>query len=459
MYTACLAEAAYYIESEGEVAIIDPIRETEPYTSKAMERNSKIKFVFETHFHADFVSGHLDLAKQTGAELVFGPNAKTGYQITQAADEQIFKLGKITIKVLHTPGHTPESTCYLLFDENNKPHAIFSGDTLFVGDVGRPDLTTSSDLTPEILAGQMYDSIRNKILPLPDDVIVYPGHGAGSSCGKNLGKETWSTIGEQRKSNYALQNIDKKTFVSELIDGLTPPPQYFFEDAKINQNGYESLDVVLKRNLKPLEVLDALAEMNNGALVLDTRSPEEFSAGYIPNSINIGLDGTFAVWVGALIPIQKRLIIVADENRVLEVMTRLARVGYENVVGYVKGGFDSWKAEGLSVEVIENISADEFNRLYNSKPNDFEIIDVRKLSEYQDCHLASAKHFPLDSLEKNIKGFNHNSKFMVHCAGGYRSMMAASIMKYNEIDNVINISGGMSKIKEASPELLVVGKS
>ena len=355
LYTSCLAEAAYYIESEGEAVIIDPLRETEPYIELAEKRGAKIKYVFETHFHADFVSGHIDLAKKVNATIVYGPQANTNYKVYNAKDGEEFKVGKLTLRVLHTPGHTPESSCYLLLDESEKEHAIFTGDTLFVGDVGRPDLLDGV-MTKEELASMMYDSLNKKIKTLPDDVIVYPAHGPGSACGKNIGKETFSTIGEQKKFNYALKDMSREEFIKELTEGILPPPQYFFEDARINRMGYDPIELVMKENRKPLTLQAFKAEVAKGALILDTRMPDDFEKGFVPGALNIGLNGQYAVWVGTLIDIKQPLVLITEVGKEDESILRLARVGYENVIGYLEGGVAAWDAK---LKVIKSITAEQ----------------------------------------------------------------------------------------------------
>lgn len=450
MYTGCLAEAAYYIESNGEAAIIDPLRETDPYIQKAKERGTKIKYVFETHFHADFVSGHLDLAKKTGAQIVYGPMAEPSFDAYIAKDNEEFKIGDIKIKVLHTPGHTLESSTYLLIDEEGKERYIFTGDTLFIGDVGRPDLAVKGNLTEKELAGLLYDSLRNKIMPLPDDIIVYPGHGAGSACGKNIGKETFDTLGNQKKKNWALQNISKEEFVREATTGLLPPPQYFPKNAMLNKMGYESIDNIIEREYLPLSVIEFKQKMNEGALVLDTRSSAEFAKAHIPGSLNIGLDGgPFAVWVGALIEdLKTPIILVTLEGREREAIIRLARVGYENCLGFLNGGIDAWINAKEKISDIHQIDAEEFaKRLKAEKIN---VIDVRKPTEYDRAHLDGVKNIPLDFLQKNLHEFNKNEKYYIHCAGGYRSMIASSILKRNGIENITDIKGGFSAISQQS---------
>lgn len=450
IYTGCLAQGAYYIESNGEVAIIDPLREISSYLEKAEKANAKIKYVLETHFHADFVSGHVDLAKASGAQIVFGPNAQPTFEAHIATDGEELKLGNVTIKVLHTPGHTMESTTYLLLDENGKEHAIFSGDTLFIGDVGRPDLAVKSDLTEEQLAAHLYDSLRNKIMTLPDDVIVYPAHGAGSACGKNMSKETTDLLGNQKKVNYALRaDMTKEEFVKEVTDGLLPPPGYFPMNVKMNREGYANIDDVLAKGQQALSPEAFEAAVNEtGALVLDTRKPETFAAGFIPNSINIGIDGNFAPWVGALIPdVQQPILFIAEEGREEEVVTRLARVGYDNTLGYLQGGFAAWQAAGKEVDSIRSISAAAFAADYG-KDNSIKVVDVRKPGEYQAEHVETAQHAPLDYLNDHLAELPKEEDMYIHCAGGYRSMIAASILKARGFDNVINVEGGFKAIAE-----------
>lgn len=453
LYTSCLAEAAYYIESEGEAAIIDPLRETEPYIALATKRNAKIKFVFETHFHADFVSGHIDLARQSGAKIIYGPTAETGYKAYVAQDEEVFSIGKLKIKVLHTPGHTLESSCYLLFDETGKEYAVFTGDTLFVGDVGRPDLAIKSDLTVSDLAGMMYDSLNAKINPLGDEVIVYPGHGAGSSCGKNIGKEMFSTIGQQKKLNYALQPMTKEAFVKAVTDGLTDAPKYFALDATLNKQGYSNIDDVLNKNTKALSVFEFEAQIKNGAIVLDVRTPDEFEKGFVPGAINIGLNGQYAPWVGALLDATIPLALITDEGKEKEAVLRLARVGYENVCGFLKGGFSAWKEAGKFVDTVKSISANELAARMNSNP-ELNILDVRKPGEVESGLIEGAQHICLSRLQKELHTLDQSKNYFIHCAGGYRSMMAASIMKQQGFEHVTNIYGGMGKIKETGLKLV-----
>ncbi|WP_133757454.1 MBL fold metallo-hydrolase [Gelidibacter sediminis] len=449
IYTGCLAQGAYYIESEGEVAIIDPLREIQPYIEKANAENAKIKYVFETHFHADFVSGHVDLANKTGATIVYGPGAETTYDIHSATDGEEFNIGKITIKALHTPGHTLESTTFLLIDENGNNHAIFSGDTLFLGDVGRPDLAIKSDLTKEDLAGMLYDSLRTKIMTLADDVIVYPAHGAGSACGKNLSKETVGTIGDQKKTNYALRaDMTKEEFIKEVLDGMPPPPQYFAKNAMMNKTGYDAFEKVMETGNVPLspETFEAMAN-HEDALVLDVRTQQDFIAGHVPNSIFIGLNGQFAPWVGALITdLKQPLILVVPKGKSEEAVTRLSRVGYDNTLGYLEGGIDAWKASGKDVGTLESISAEEFATKARSEK--LNILDVRKDGEYKASHLENAQHFSLDFINKQMNQIDSKKTYHVHCAGGYRSVIAASILKARGFDKLVDVAGGFGAIKK-----------
>lgn len=448
LYTKCLAEAAYYIESEGEAAIIDPLRETEPYIEMAKENNTKIKYVFETHFHADFVSGHIDLAKETGATIIYGPGAKTNYNIHEAKDGETFKIGKLTIKVLHTPGHTPESTTYLLLDENGKEHCIFSGDTLFIGDVGRPDLAVKGDLTQEDLAGLLYDSLRNKIMTLPDEVIVYPAHGAGSACGKNMSKETFSTLGEQKQSNYALQDLTKDDFIAQVTDGIAPPPQYFPKNAMMNKNGYSSVNEVLEAAKIGLDV-PSFKDKMEGAIILDVRHQDEFRKGFIPNSINIPLDGSFALWVGTLIEdIHAPILIISNEDRVQEAVLRLSRVGYDNTIGYLLGGITAWTEANEQVNTMDQVSVNELEIKLNE--GKLKVLDVRKPSEYEAEHVENAINFPLDYINENIEKLDKSATYFVHCKSGYRSMAASSILRKNGFNNIIDIYGGIDAILESN---------
>ena len=448
IYTGCLAQGAYYIESDGEAAIIDPLRETQPYIDRAKERGTSIKYVFETHFHADFVSGHIDLAEKTGATIVYGPNAQTSYDIHSAKDGEEFKIGKLTIKVLHTPGHTLESTTYLLIDENGKNHAIFTGDTLFLGDVGRPDLAIKQDITKEDLAGMLYDSLRGKIMPLEDDVIVYPAHGAGSACGKNLSKETVDLLGNQKKTNYALrEDMTRDEFINEVLEGIMPPPQYFAKNAMMNKEGYKSFETVLEKGDVPLnpEDFEALAN-HESALVLDVRPQEEFVKEHIPNAIFIGLNGSFAPWVGALIhDLNQPILLVVPEGKSAEAVTRLSRVGYDNTLGYLEGGIQAWKNAGKDTESIRSISAADLEKEYKG---DITILDVRKPGEYTSEHLEDAVSFPLDFINDHMNEIDRNKPYYVHCAGGYRSVIAASILKARGFEHLTDIAGGYKALQE-----------
>lgn len=452
LYTGCLAQGAYYIESNGESAIIDPLREVQSYIDLANDRQTTIKFIFETHFHADFVSGHVTLAERTGAPIIFGPNAKPTFDSIIASDNQEFKLGDVTIKVLHTPGHTMESTTYLLLDEAGVEHAIFSGDTLFLGDVGRPDLAQKTDnMTQEDLAEILFDSLRQKIMTLPDATIVYPGHGAGSACGKNMSKETVGSIGEQKATNYALRaNMSKEEFIQEVTEGLSIPPAYFPLNVKLNKEGYDDIDEVLERSKNALNP-KAFEELANqtGAVVLDVRHQSDFSKGHIPRSIFIGLDGGFAPWVGTLIKdINQAILLVTPEGRLEETVTRLSRVGFDNVIGFLDGGFDSWISSNKEIDSIESVHSQKFAELLNeSKLN---IIDVRKKSEYFSEHLINAKHSPLDEINNYLDYFEHENPNYVHCAGGYRSVIAISILKSRGIHNVIDVLGGFGAIKQTN---------
>jgi glyoxylase-like metal-dependent hydrolase (beta-lactamase superfamily II)/rhodanese-related sulfurtransferase len=449
IYTGCLAQGAYYIESNGEAAVVDPLREVQPYIERAEKSGAKIKYVFETHFHADFVSGHIDLAKKTGAQIVYGPTAQPGFEALVAEDDQVFKLGDVTIKVLHTPGHTMESACFLLTDESGKDIGLFSGDTLFIGDVGRPDLAQkAANMTQEQLAETLYDSLHNKIMPLSDDIIVYPAHGAGSACGKNMSKETTDTLGNQKKTNYALQPMDKAQFVKEVVTGLTPPPKYFPMNVMMNKQGYESIDVVLERGQHTLspDAFEAAAN-ETGAVVLDTRDANVFAKGFIPNSINIGINGNFAPWVGALIPdVKQEILVIAEEDKIEEVLIRLARVGYDNVLGYLQGGYNAWKNSGKETDVIRSISAEQFASI--AQDGQVDIMDVRRKSEYDSEHIIGATNVPLDYINDNMSEVDKDKTWYVHCAGGYRSMIFASILKARGFDNLINVEGGFGAIKE-----------
>ena len=448
IYTGCLAQGAYYIASNGEAVIIDPLREVGPYLDRAEKDGVTIKYILETHFHADFVSGHIDLAAKTGAKIVYGPTANTAFDCHIAQDGEVLKVGDVTIHVLHTPGHTMESTTYLLKDESGKDHAIFSGDTLFLGDVGRPDLAQkAATMTQEDLAGILFDSLRNKIMVLGDDVIVYPGHGAGSSCGKNMSKETVGTIGEQKATNYALRaNMTKEEFVVEVTDGLLPPPAYFPENVRVNETGYESLDKVMERGLRPLSV-DAfeVAANETDALILDTRHQDTFIHGFIPQSIFIGIKGSFAMWVGALIPdIKQEILVVADPGMEEEVVTRLSRVGYDNCIGFLDGGFDAWKNSGKEVDALSQVTAEELKGIEGAT-----VVDVRKSGEYLSEHLIDAIHVELDYINDQMASVPQEGTFYVHCAGGYRSVIASSILKARGYHNMVDVAGGFKAIKEA----------
>lgn len=449
IYTGCLAQGAYYIESNGEVAIIDPLREVQPYIEKALKRNAKIKYIFETHFHADFVSGHVTLAEKTGATIVYGPLANPLFDAHIANDNEVFTLGEITITALHTPGHTMESTVYLLKDAHGKDHAIFSGDTLFLGDVGRPDLAQkAANMTQEELAGLLYDSLRNKIMPLADDVIVYPAHGAGSACGKNLSKETVGTLGEQKLTNYALRaDMTREEFIQEVTDGLLPPPAYFPMNVKLNKEGYQNVEEIIEKNkaLNPDEFELLANEID--ALILDVRHQDDFSKGHIPGSIFIGLDGGFAPWVGALILDYKQpILLVSPEGREQEAITRLSRVGYDNTVGFLQGSFEAWRNAGKEFDTLTSITPQELElKLQHQK---VPVFDVRKPGEYQSEHLEIAESIPLDFLNDHLASFPSNETFYVHCAGGYRSVIAASILKARGIHNLVDVKKGFSGLKE-----------
>lgn len=451
IYTGCLAQGAYYIESNGEVAIIDPLREVQPYIKRAKLDDAKIKYIFETHFHADFVSGHVTLAKETGAPIVYGPNADPSFKATIAEDNQEFKLGDVTIKVLHTPGHTMESTTYLLKDKDGMDHAIFSGDTLFLGDVGRPDLAQKMGvLTEKDLAGFLYDSLREKIMPLADDVIVYPAHGAGSACGKNMMKETVDTLGNQKKMNYALRaDMSKDEFIEEVIDGLLPPPQYFPLNVKMNKEGYEDIKTVLERGTRTLSPKAFEAAANEtGAIVLDVRHQDDFAKGHIPRSIFIGLNGDFAPWVGALIAdVEQPILLVTPTGSEEEAVTRLSRVGFDNTLGYLEGGFEAWKKEAMEYDSVGQISANGLKEVLEEQ--EAPVFDVRKESEYVSEHVLEANNIPLDYLNDHLAELPNNKSFYVHCAGGYRSMIAASILKSRGIHNLLDVAGGFDAIKEA----------
>lgn len=453
IYTGCLAQGAYYIESDGEAAVIDPLREVQPYIEKAERRNAKIKYVFETHFHADFVSGHQDLAAKTGAKIVYGPTGmKLGFDAIIAEDNQVFTLGKIKIKLIHTPGHTMESSCYLLINEEGKEEAIFTGDTLFIGDVGRPDLAQKviAELTQDKLAAHLYDSLRNKLMPLSDDLIVYPAHGAGSACGKNMSKENSDTLGNQKKTNYALQEMTKEEFIKEVLTGLTPPPAYFPQNVMMNIQGYDSIDAVLERGIRPLSPVEFETAANEtGALILDTRDPQVFAKGFVPNSVNIGIDGSFAVWVGAMIPdVKQEILVITDERKEEEVITRLARVGYDHALGYLKGGIEAWKGAGHEVDQITQVTVEELAKIKEHNP-EINILDVRKNSEYLSEHVMDSENAPLDYINDSMLKVNKDKTYYVHCAGGYRSMIFNSALRARGYDNLIDIAGGFKEIKES----------
>ncbi len=454
IYTGCIAQAAYYIESNGEVAIFDPLREVQPYIDRAKKDNATIKYIFETHFHADFVSGHLDLAKKTGAQIVYGPTAKPNFECIVATDNQEFKVGNYTIKAIHTPGHTLESTCYLLTYENGKEHGIITGDTLFIGDVGRPDLAQKlvAELTQEMLAGYLFDSLRNKIMPLSDDLIVYPSHGAGSACGKNMSKETTDTLGNQKRTNYALRaNMTKEEFTTEVLDGLGAPPAYFPQNVLMNINGYDSLESVIKKGTIALSPSEFEEIVNSeGAVMLDVRNENDFIKAHVPNSIFIGLDGQFAPWVGALIKdVKQPIVVIAPEGKENETITRLARVGFDHTLGYLKGGIEAWKKDNKETDSLTSISPKEFEKVYGSAP----VIDARKPSEFEAEHVENATLVSLDSINEDIHNVPKDEPFYVHCAGGYRSVIWSSIIKSRGYHNVINVEKGMSGIRETEVPL------
>jgi len=448
MYTACLAEASYYIESNGEAVIIDPLRESQPYLDTLAKANVKLKYIIETHFHADFVSGHLDLAKKTGATIVYGPDANPDFEVLQAEDGEILKVGEVTIKVIHTPGHTLECSCFLLHDKDGNPHALFTGDTLFIGDVGRPDLAIDNGLTKEDLAKMMFKSLREKIMILPDDVIIYPAHGAGSSCGKNMSKERFDTLGNQKKINYALRaDMTEADFISEVLDGMPPPPEYFALNAMLNKSGYDALDQIMQKGMTSLSI-DEFDNLKNegGVMIIDTRHQQIFKDGFVPGSLFFGLKGSFAPWVGSVLKdIKTKIIFVADPGSEKEVITRLSRVGFDNVLGYLEGGFEAWKGAGKEFDQIESISAAAFaNENANSELN---ILDVRKPGEYDSSHIVNAVNLPLDFISKNSSQWE-NKKYYIHCAGGYRSMIYASMMKIMGYDQIVDIAGGYGAISK-----------
>lgn len=461
LYTNCLSEAAYYIESDGEAAVIDPLRDIEEYLQLANERKAKIKYIFESHFHADFVSGHLDLAAATGAQIVYGPNTTTKYAVHVAKDNEVLKIGKLTIQLLHTPGHTLESSCFLLKDESNNDHCVFTGDTLFVGDVGRPDLAQKgNELTVEDLAGMMYDSIHNKLFPLADEVIIYPAHGAGSACGKNLGKESFSTIGEQKKFNYALLAPSKEEFIKVVTDGIPTPPQYFPINAKINKEGYEPLNNLLTNGMTALSVEEFKKQNTDNTIILDTRNATVFTQGFVTGSINIGLEGRFAEWAGDILPFDAPILLVTDEGKEKETIIRLARVGFAKVKGYLKGGFEAWKNANEPIDMIIDIEADE---LMMDIPHDNKLVvlDVRRITEFADGHLKDAVNIPLSDMTDpgSLATLEEDQNHYIHCAGGYRSVIAASLLKRQGFHNLRNILGGWTKIKEQKNATIVKEKS
>ena len=461
LYTGCLSEAAYYIESNGEAAVIDPLRDIEAYLNLANERKASIKYIFETHFHADFVSGHLDLGKATGAPIVYGPGTNTSFPVHVAKDGELFKIGELTLKVLHTPGHTLESTCYLLKDETKKDHCVFTGDTLFVGDVGRPDLAQKGDdITMNDLAGMMYESIHTKLFPLADEVIIYPAHGPGSSCGKNLGPNTHSTMGEEKKMNYAMKAATKEDFIKQVTDGIDAPPLYFPINARINKEGYNSLDDLLVQGMTALSVDDFKKMISDEAIILDTRHADVFTQGFIPGSVFIGLEGRFAEWVGSLIPFDAPIILVTETGQEKETIVRMARVGFDKVKGYLNGGYEAWKNAGEPVDMIVDVEADE---LMMDLPFDknLVVIDVRRPTEFADGHLAEATNIPLNDMNDpgSMANLEDTQNLYVHCAGGYRSVIASSLLKRQGFHNLRNIVGGWGKIKEQEKVEIVKEKS
>jgi len=451
LYTGCLSQAAYYLESGGEAAIIDPLREPQPYLELAKMRKARIKYVFETHFHADFVSGHIEIARLSGANIVFGPGAKPAYPVVIALDGEKFQLGKITIEVLHTPGHTLESSCFLVRDEENRMHSIFTGDTLFVGDVGRPDLL-SGNLSKEELASLLFDSLNNKIKILPNEVIVYPGHGAGSACGKNIGKETSSTIGIQKKLNYALADMNRDDFISAVTSDLPHPPAYFFKDAAINSKGYGHYDDLFARAHKKLLATDIKRKMAQGTLLIDTRESAEFGKEFIPGSLNVGLSGDFAVWIGTLVPFDTSIVLLASPGKEAETIRRLLRVGYENIEGYLSGGIEAWKNNSFETEDIKTLKPAEAERLIES--DQFILVDVRRPGEAAKCRVKQSVLLPLAELPSAVKKLDPLRKYLVYCAGGYRSMIAVSLLKAAGISDVYNVEGGINKIRFEKPQLI-----
>lgn len=460
-YTGCLSEAAYFIESEGEVAIIDPLRDIDPYIALAKEKNAVIKYIFETHFHADFISGHIDLAKTTGAPIIYGPGTEAGFDISVAQDGQVFPLGNLTIEVLHTPGHTLESSCYLLKDEKGKPHCVFTGDTLFVGDVGRPDLAQKNTTnTKEEMAAMLYDSLQNKIIPLPGDVIVYPAHGPGSACGKNLGPETFSTIAVEKETNYALKANNKEDFITAVTAGLAMPPKYFPINAQINKQGYETMNAILKQSLKPLSPAEFTALMNDDAVIVDTRPAAEFSTGFVPGSIFIGLEGRFAEWAGSLLSFTQPILLVTSPGMEQETIIRLARVGIDKVKGYLDGGIEAWKKHGNEIDLVIDVEADELILDMKFDEN-LVILDVRRETEFADGHLKNAVNVPLNELSDPAKMalMEETQNIYVHCAGGYRSMIATSLIKRQGIHNLRNVTGGWGEIKKVENVEIIKEKS
>jgi glyoxylase-like metal-dependent hydrolase (beta-lactamase superfamily II)/rhodanese-related sulfurtransferase len=459
LYTGCLSEAAYYIESDGEAAIVDPLRDIETYINLAKERNAVIKYIFETHFHADFVSGHLDLSKKTAAPIIFGPDTITNFPVHIARDGEDFKLGKITLQLIHTPGHTIESSCYLLKDENNQAHSIFTGDTLFVGDVGRPDLS-SGDMSKEALASIMYDTLQNKILPLSDDILVYPAHGAGSSCGKNMGPNNFSTIGEEKKNNYALQPQSKEAFIKALTDGLAAPPAYFSINAQINKEGYESLDLIKSKALTPLTVAAFKSKLKSDYTILDTRAADIFTHGFVPGSINIGLEGRFAEWAGSILSFSQPMLLITEPGKEEETIIRLARVGFSKMEGYLKGGFNAWKKADEKIDLIIDVESDELAMDIPHDPN-LQVIDVRKSAEFTEGHVKNAINLPLNEMTDlaQIANFEENQNLYVHCGGGYRSVIACSLLKSHGIHNIRNVIGGFEKIKQEATIKIVKDQS
>jgi hydroxyacylglutathione hydrolase len=461
LYTGCLSEAAYYIESNGEAAVVDPLRDIDAYLELANERKARIKYIFETHFHADFVSGHLDLSKVTGAPIVYGPNTDTKFPVHVAKDGETFKVGELTIEVMHTPGHTMESTCYLLKDANGKSHCVFTGDTLFVGDVGRPDLAQKgAEITMNDLAGMMYDSLHAKLFPLADDVIVYPAHGPGSSCGKNLGPNTFSTIGEEKQFNYAMKAASREDFIKQVTDGIAAPPSYFPINAKINKEGYDSLDEVLLKGMKALSIDDFKKEADENTIILDTRNATVFTQGFVPGSVSIGLEGRFAEWAGSVLPFNVPMLLVTEPGKEKETIVRMARVGFDKVKGYLEGGYDAWQKAGEAVDMIIDVEADE---LLMDMPHDknLVVLDVRKETEFADGHLKDAINIPLNDLTDpgNMATIEEEQNVYVHCAGGYRSVIAASLLKRQGIHNLRNVLGGWSKIKQQEKVEIIKEKS